>query len=158
MSRSRLDLNSLDIREDVSGITEEMNILDTQQEDNPIQDNQDIMLYQRKNDKGKQTQILTNYNQKESQRTSVMSHDKLHQLIISAVKEKKYKENIVPIDIWDFGGQKDYSMTHQLFITSRGIYVLMFNGCIDLHRLMPTNNVLPGHLGKTTVSGKSFKT
>ncbi|XP_052098003.1 uncharacterized protein LOC127732858 [Mytilus californianus] len=84
--------------------------------------------------------------------TCDMSHDKIHQLLIKAVKEGKYKQRIVPIDIWDFGGQKDYYMTHQLFITSRGIFVLMFNGSIDLHKLMPDLNFLPGHFGKPTVA------
>lgn len=83
-----------------------------------------------------------------------MSHDKIHQLILQAVKKGQYKQKIVPIDIWDFGGQKDYYMTHQLFITSRGIFVLMFNGSIGLHKHMPDLNFIPGHFGKPTVAGK----
>ncbi|CAC5384660.1 unnamed protein product [Mytilus coruscus] len=85
--------------------------------------------------------------------TSDMSYDKIHQLLVNAVKEGKYKQMIVPIDIWDFGGQKDYYMTHQLFITSRGIFILMFNGCIDLHKHMSELNFLPGHFGKPTIAG-----
>lgn len=85
--------------------------------------------------------------------TSDMTHDKLHKLICKAVEEGKYKQMVVPIDIWDFGGQKDYYMTHQLFITSRGIFVLMFNGAIDLHKNMPDLDFLPGHFGKPTVAG-----
>ncbi|VDI71687.1 Hypothetical predicted protein [Mytilus galloprovincialis] len=84
--------------------------------------------------------------------TTDMSHDKIHQLLVKAVQEGKYKQKIVPIDIWDFGGQKDYYMTHQLFITSRGIFVLMFNGSIDLHKNMPDLCFLPGHFGKPTVA------
>ncbi|CAC5391803.1 unnamed protein product [Mytilus coruscus] len=57
---------------------------------------------------------------------------KLKQLIFKAIKEGKYKQNIVFFDIWDFGGQKEFYMTHQLFITSRGIFVLMFNACHSL--------------------------
>ncbi|XP_071124203.1 uncharacterized protein [Mytilus edulis] len=83
---------------------------------------------------------------------SGMSHEKIHELLVKAVEEGKYKEIIVPIDIWDFGGQKDYYMTHQLFITSRGIFVLMFNGCIDLNKYMPDLKFLPGHFGNPTVS------
>ncbi|CAC5380440.1 unnamed protein product [Mytilus coruscus] len=81
-----------------------------------------------------------------------MSQAKIHQLIVNAVKDGKYKQKIVPMDLWDFGGQKDYYMTHQLFITSRGIFVLMFNGSIDLHKHMPELNFLPGHFGKATVA------
>ncbi|CAG2242050.1 unnamed protein product [Mytilus edulis] len=84
--------------------------------------------------------------------TANMSPDKIHELIVKAVQEGKYKQMIVPIDIWDFGGQKDYYMTHQLFITSRGIFVLMFNGSIGLHQHMPGLNFLPGHFGKPTVA------
>lgn len=84
---------------------------------------------------------------------SDMSHDKIHELVVKAVKEAKYKQMIIPIDIWDFGGQKDYYMTHQLFITSRGIFVLMFNGSVDLHKHMPDFDFLPGHFGKPTVAG-----
>ncbi|CAC5403822.1 unnamed protein product [Mytilus coruscus] len=80
------------------------------------------------------------------------SHDKIHQLVVKAVNEAKYKQMIIPIDIWDFGGQKDYYMTHQLFITSRGIFVLMFNGSVDIHKHMPDFDFLPGHFGKPTVA------
>lgn len=88
-----------------------------------------------------------------TERASDMSYDKIHQLLVKAVQEGKYKQRIVPIDIWDFGGQKDYYMTHQLFITSRGIFVLMFNGLIDLHKSMSDLNFLSGHFGKPTIAG-----
>lgn len=84
---------------------------------------------------------------------SDMSAGKIHELILKAVQEGKYTERVVPIDIWDFGGQKDYYMTHQLFITSRGIFVLIFNGNIGLHKHMADLSFLPGHFGKPTVAG-----
>lgn len=87
--------------------------------------------------------------------SSDLSNDKLHELMIKAVKEGNYKQMVVPIDIWDFGGQKDYHMTHQLFLTSRGIFILMFNGCVDIHKHIPELGFLPGHFGKPTVAGKS---
>ncbi|CAC5360870.1 unnamed protein product [Mytilus coruscus] len=52
-----------------------------------------------------------------------LSHEKIHKLVIRSILDGKYKQNIIPIDILNFGGQKDYYMTHQLFITSRGIFV-----------------------------------
>lgn len=88
-----------------------------------------------------------------NQITSDMSPDKIHELIVKAVEDGKYRQMVVPIDIWDFGGQKDYYMTHQLFITSRGIFVLMFNGSVDLNKHMPDLSFLPGHFGKPTVAG-----
>ncbi|VDI73966.1 Hypothetical predicted protein [Mytilus galloprovincialis] len=81
-----------------------------------------------------------------------LSHDKLHEMVISSIREGRYKQNIIPIDIWDFGGQKDYYMTHQLFITSRGIFVLVFNGSLNLHKHMPDLSFLPGHFGKPTIA------
>ncbi|CAG2219968.1 unnamed protein product [Mytilus edulis] len=84
--------------------------------------------------------------------SSNMSTDKLHELMVKAVQEEKYKQMIVPIDIWDFGGQKDYHMTHQLFITSRGIFILMFNGSIGIHKHRPDLGFLPGHFGKPTIA------
>ncbi|VDI34649.1 Hypothetical predicted protein [Mytilus galloprovincialis] len=83
-----------------------------------------------------------------------LSHNKLHEMVISSIREGKYKQKIIPIDIWDFGGQKDYYMTHQLFITSRGIFVLVFNGSLNLHKHMPDLSFLPGHFGKPTIAGK----
>ncbi|CAC5361826.1 unnamed protein product [Mytilus coruscus] len=81
-----------------------------------------------------------------------LSHDQLHEMVISSIREGKYKQKIIPIDIWDFGGQKDYYMTHQLFITSRGIFVLVFNGSLNLHKHMPDLSFLPGHFGKPTIA------
>ncbi|VDI74649.1 Hypothetical predicted protein [Mytilus galloprovincialis] len=84
--------------------------------------------------------------------SSDMSIDKLHELMVKAVKEGKYKQMVVPIDIWDFGGQKEYHMTHQLFITSRGIFILMFDGSIDIHKHRSDLGFLPGHFGKPTAA------
>ncbi|VDI39870.1 Hypothetical predicted protein [Mytilus galloprovincialis] len=84
--------------------------------------------------------------------SSDMSIDKLHELMVKAVKEGKYKQMVVPIDIWDFGGQKEYHMTHQLFITSRGIFILMFDGSIGIHKHRSDLGFLPGHFGKPTAA------
>ncbi|CAC5398856.1 unnamed protein product [Mytilus coruscus] len=83
-----------------------------------------------------------------------LSRDKINEMIITSLKEGKYKQKIIPIDLWDFGGQKDYYMTHQLFITSRGIFVLVFNGSLDLNKDMPDLSFLPGHFGKSNIAGE----
>lgn len=83
-----------------------------------------------------------------------MSNEKIRELVIEVARDGRYKMKIVPIDIWDFGGQKDYYMTHQLFITSRGIFVLMFNGSQNMHQHMSDLSFLPGHYGKPTIAGK----
>ncbi|CAC5358229.1 unnamed protein product [Mytilus coruscus] len=36
--------------------------------------------------------------------------------------------NIAPSDLVDFGGQRSFDMTHQLFIQHRGTFILMFDG------------------------------
>ncbi|XP_071155165.1 uncharacterized protein [Mytilus edulis] len=81
-----------------------------------------------------------------------MSNEKIRELVIEVARDGRYKMKIVPIDIWDFGGQKDYYMTHQLFITSRGIFVLMFNGSQNMHQHMPDLSFLPGHYGQPTIA------
>ncbi|XP_052079906.1 uncharacterized protein LOC127718044 isoform X2 [Mytilus californianus] len=80
--------------------------------------------------------------------SSELSHKKIHQLVTQAITNGQYKQTVIPIDIWDFGGQKDYHMTHQLFITSRGIFVLMFNGSIDLKKARRDLAFMQGYSAK----------
>ncbi|XP_071143583.1 uncharacterized protein [Mytilus edulis] len=44
------------------------------------------------------------------------------------IKEGTYIMKIAPSDLVDFGGQKSFDMTHQLFIQHRGTFILMFDG------------------------------
>jgi hypothetical protein len=54
--------------------------------------------------------------------------------IIANIQEKirkgTYKIEIAPSDLVDFGGQRSFDMTHQLFMRHKGTFVLMFNGKI----------------------------
>lgn len=65
---------------------------------------------------------------KDSPRTMEISDDDIIKLVRSECMKGNYEMTIVPIDLWDFGGQKVYHLTHQLFISSRGTFVLIFNG------------------------------
>ena len=47
------------------------------------------------------------------------------------IRKGKYKIEIAPSDLVDFGGQRSFDMTHQLFMRHKGAFVLMFNGRID---------------------------
>ena len=47
------------------------------------------------------------------------------------IRKGKYKIEIAPSDLVDFGGQRSFDMTHQLFMQHKGAFVLMFNGRID---------------------------
>ncbi|XP_076082142.1 uncharacterized protein LOC143052880 [Mytilus galloprovincialis] len=58
---------------------------------------------------------------------------KLQSDILDTVKKGNYSIDIVPSDLIDFGGQKSYDMTHQLFIQSKGSFLLMFDGRFGLH-------------------------
>lgn len=49
------------------------------------------------------------------------------------ILQGNYKMNIAPSDLVDFGGQKSYDMTHQLFIQCKGTFVLMFDGRYGLY-------------------------
>ena len=59
--------------------------------------------------------------------------------IIDTIQEKikngTYETDIVPSDLVDFGGQRSFDMTHQLFMQHKGTFVLMFNGTIDLLKI-----------------------
>lgn len=53
--------------------------------------------------------------------------------IIEEVRNGRYQIKIAPSDLIDFGGQKSYDMTHQLFIQHGGSFLLMFDGRFGLH-------------------------
>ncbi|XP_063438361.1 uncharacterized protein LOC134719286 [Mytilus trossulus] len=76
-----------------------------------------------------------------------MSEEAIIELVRSQCTLGQYEMVIVPIDLWDFGGQKIYHMTHQLFITSRGTFLLIFNGSRDIHEDIPDYTELPGCQG-----------
>lgn len=46
-------------------------------------------------------------------------------------KEAEILDQEVTLDIWDFAGQAVYYTTHQVFLSSRAIYVIVFNMCED---------------------------
>lgn len=56
----------------------------------------------------------------------------IHDDILNEVRSGRYKISIAPSDLIDFGGQRSYDMTHQLFIHHSGSFVLMFDGLIGL--------------------------
>ncbi|XP_071148974.1 uncharacterized protein [Mytilus edulis] len=73
-----------------------------------------------------------------------ISEEEIIQLIRSECNKGNYEMVIVPIDLWDFGGQKIYHLTHQLFISSRGTFVLIFNGSKGINEEIPDYIDLPG--------------
>ncbi|VDI68002.1 Hypothetical predicted protein, partial [Mytilus galloprovincialis] len=77
-----------------------------------------------------------------------MSEEEIIELVRSQCTLGQYEMVIVPIDLWDFGGQKIYHMTHQLFITSRGTFLLIFNGSRGVHEDIPDYTELPGCHGQ----------
>ncbi|VDI06772.1 Hypothetical predicted protein, partial [Mytilus galloprovincialis] len=77
-----------------------------------------------------------------------MSEEEIIKLVRSQCTLGQYEMVIVPIDLWDFGGQKIYHLTHQLFVTSRGTFLLIFNGSRDIHEDIPEYTELPGCQGQ----------
>ncbi|CAG2244110.1 unnamed protein product [Mytilus edulis] len=77
-----------------------------------------------------------------------MSEDDIFRFLRSECNKGNYEMVIVPIDLWDFGGQKVYQMTHQLFITSRGTFLLIFNGSKEINEEIPDYTELPGCQGQ----------
>lgn len=82
-----------------------------------------------------------------------MSEDDIFRFLRSECNKGNYEMVIVPIDLWDFGGQKVYQMTHQLFITSRGTFLLIFNGSRDIQEYIPDYTELPGCQGQRNTAG-----
>lgn len=54
--------------------------------------------------------------------------------ILQEIREGKYKVEIAPSDLVDFGGQRSYDMTHQLFVQHKGTFIIMFDGRFGLHK------------------------
>ncbi|CAG2185651.1 unnamed protein product [Mytilus edulis] len=77
-----------------------------------------------------------------------MSEEEIIKLVRSQCTLGQYEMVVVPIDLWDFGGQKIYHLTHQLFVTSRGTFLLIFNGSRDIHENIPEYTELPGCQGQ----------
>ncbi|CAG2239050.1 RIPK4 [Mytilus edulis] len=53
--------------------------------------------------------------------------------LMEKIKEGTYIMKIAPSDLVDFGGQRSFDMTHQLFIQHRGTFILMFDGRLGLY-------------------------
>jgi len=67
----------------------------------------------------------------QDQKMPKQSYITIHEDIKEELRKGNYKVNIAPSDLVDFGGQKSFDMTHQLFIQRKGEFILMFNGRFD---------------------------
>ena len=61
----------------------------------------------------------------------------IQEKIKNEIRKKRYKIEIAPSDLTDFGGQRSFDMTHQLFIRHKGTFVLMFKGNINISDNLP---------------------
>jgi hypothetical protein len=71
-------------------------------------------------------------------------------------KKKLHWRKIVPVIIWDFGGQDVFYSTHQTFLTYRAIYMLVLDGSRTLDEPCPFEQYLPGKGGAKTQRGSRF--
>jgi hypothetical protein len=71
-------------------------------------------------------------------------------------KKKLHQRKIVPVIIWDFGGQDVFYSTHQTFLTYRAIYMLVLDGSRTLDERCPFEQYLPGKGGAKTQRGRSL--
>jgi hypothetical protein len=65
-------------------------------------------------------------------------------------KKKLHQRKIVPVIIWDFGGQDVFYSTHQTFLTYRAIYILVLDGRRTLDEPCPFEQYFPGKGGAKT--------
>jgi len=71
-------------------------------------------------------------------------------------KNKLHQRKIVPVMIWDFGGQDVFYSTHQTFLTYRAIYMLVLDGSRTLDELCTFEQYLPGKGGAKSQRGNIF--
>ena len=82
---------------------------------------------------GKDDMNITDPFKQQSQilKVSKQNYTTIQEDIKQEIRKGKYKIEIAPSDLVDFGGQRSFDMTHQLFMRHKGALVLMFNGRID---------------------------
>lgn len=72
-----------------------------------------------------------------SKTLNVIQDETLRKSILDEVRNGEYNLEIAPSDLVDFGGQKAFDMTHQLFILKEGTVLLLFDGSKDLEEPLP---------------------
>lgn len=89
---------------------------------------------QRKINKENPKVLLKTKANKKGMQPSIPTSASIHKDILQQLRDGKYKVEIAPSDLVDFGGQRTYDMTHQLFIQHKGTFVLMFDGRFGLQQ------------------------
>ncbi|VDI55612.1 poly [ADP-ribose] polymerase [Mytilus galloprovincialis] len=82
-----------------------------------------------------------------------MTDEKFLQESLKVGRKKIHHRKIVPVIIWDFGGQDVFYSTHQTFLTYRAIYLIVLDGHRDLDDPCPFEQYLPGKSGPKTARG-----
>ncbi|XP_063406317.1 uncharacterized protein LOC134690270 [Mytilus trossulus] len=85
----------------------------------------------RQTSSGGQRQLSHQSNQetpKNLQEPPIHTANSIQDDLLVKIKKGTNIMNIAPSDLVDFGGQKSFDMTHQLFIQHRGTFILMFDG------------------------------
>ena len=71
----------------------------------------------------------------------------------NVLKSGDFKMKIGRLIFWDFGGQYVYYTTHQTFMTYRALFLVVFDGSIDLYDEVPEVLCFPGQHGTPTPAG-----
>lgn len=61
------------------------------------------------------------------------THKSIKSDVLQEIRDGRFKTRVAPSDLVDFGGQRSFDMTHQLFIQHKGTFILMFDGRYGLH-------------------------
>lgn len=95
-------------------------------------------------------EVKTSDSKTSTKALSVIQEEALHKIILDEVRRGEYNLEVAPSDLVDFGGQKAFDMTHQLFIMQKGTVLLLFDGSKDLDK------PLPEYHGKNISSAGTF--
>lgn len=90
-------------------------------------DNEILLSYLSLSKKEKHV-VITNCDSTDLLQIKKVESYAVHNEILEEIRKGKYRMDIAPSDLVDFGGQRSYDMTHQLFIQHSGSFVVMFDG------------------------------
>ncbi|VDI27517.1 palmitoyltransferase ZDHHC13/17 [Mytilus galloprovincialis] len=138
--KPNLIIEDTPITEDLPSGNESDHIIETEQQNATQMQTEEVSILTEKDVRTKLEQLEASIPKVERRKLftsrKISNHTAIciHKDVLKELKDGKYKMEIAPSDLVDFGGQRSFDMTHQLFIQHKGTFVLMFDGSIGLYK------------------------